>query len=449
MAEPSISKSAPKGTDVRWPFAFKAMAPTRVVEADGAELVLEDGRRILDAAGGAIVANIGHGRREVADAMRDAVLRCSYAVPPWLTPERERLLDRLATDWLPPHLTRTHLTCSGSEGVEAALKIVAAYQAARGLPSKAKFIARTPSYHGVTLATLGIGGHEARKAGLRHVLADAPRVPAPYPLRGPADGVGAYVTAIEEIVAREGPGTVAALLAEPIVGSSGGALVPPADYWPQVRALCDRHDILLVTDEVMTGFGRTGTTFALEHFPGATADVMVAGKGMAGGYAPITGVFATEEIGSTIAAAGLDVMFHTFAAHPAACEAADKVLAILTDEDLVSRAERTGRRLKADLKEAFGQHPHVAEVRGAGLLLAIEIVEDRATLARFPATGKLSGRVLGEAFARGVSFYPGGNGEIHDVVVMGPPFTITDGDVDRIVTTLAAAVDAATSAGFR
>lgn len=429
-----------------WPFAFKAMQPTRIVETLGAELVLDDGRRILDAAGGAIVANIGHGRPEVADAMRDAVLRCSYAVPPWLTPERERLLERLATDWLPANLTRAHLTCSGSEGVEAALKIVAAYQAALGRPRKAKVIARTPSYHGVTLATLGIGGHEARKAGLHHVLTDAPRVPAPYPLRSPADGLAAYVTAIEETIAREGPETVAALLAEPIVGSSGGALVPPADYWPEVRALCDRHDVLLVTDEVMTGFGRTGATFALEHFPGVTADVMVAGKGMAGGYAAITGVFATEEIGRVIAAAGLDVMFHTFAAHPAACAAADKVLAILTDEDLVARAERTGRRLKADLEEAFGQHPHVAEVRGVGMLLAIEIVADRATLARFPASAKVSGRVLGEAFSRGVSFYPGGNGEIRDVVVMGPPFTITDAEVDRVVTTLAAAVDAATSA---
>ncbi|MCY4013410.1 MAG: aminotransferase class III-fold pyridoxal phosphate-dependent enzyme [Gammaproteobacteria bacterium] len=435
---------------MKWPFAFKAMQPTRIAAADGVELVLEDGRRILDAAGGAIVANVGHGRRQVADAMRDALLRCSYAVPPWLTPERERLLDRLATDWLPANLTRVHLTCSGSEGVEAALKIVAAYQAARGLPSKTKVIARTPSYHGVTLATLGIGGHESRKAGLRHVLVDAPRVPAPYPLRDPGgDGVAAYVAAIEETITREGPETVAALLAEPIVGSSGGALVPPPDYWPQVRALCDRHDILLVTDEVMTGFGRTGATFALDHFPGTTADVMVAGKGMAGGYAPITGVFATEVIGSAIATAGLDVMFHTFAAQPAACAAADEVLTILTDEDLVRRAAVTGSRLKADLEEAFGQHPHVAEVRGEGLLLAIEIVADRATLARFPASARLSGRVLGEAFARGVSFYPGGNGEIRDVVVMGPPFTITDVDADRIVTTLVAAVDAAVAATNR
>ena len=432
------------GAGRRWPFAFAAMARTRVVAAEGTELILADGRRVLDAAGGAIAVNVGHGRVEVADAMREAALRCSYVVPPWLTPEREQLLERLARDWLPGDLTRMHLTCSGSEGVEAALKIVAQYQAACGLPDKKKVIARTPSYHGVTLAALGIGGHEARKTGLRHILADAPRVPAPYPLRSPAGkGAKAYVDALEQMIDREGPETVAALLAEPIVGASGGALVPPADYWPQVRALCDRHDILLVTDEVMTGFGRTGKRFAGEHFPGMTADVMVAGKGLASGYAAITGVFATEAVGSAIQAAGMDVMFHTFAAQPAACAAADEVLRILTEEDLVGRAAAMGQRLKAALREAFAQHPHVAEVRGEGLLLAIELVADRETLARFPPASKVAGRVLGEAFERGASFYPGGNGDVRDVVVIGPPFTIGNADVDRIVDTLTAAVDAA------
>ena len=419
------------------------MHPTRIVAAEGAELILADGRRVLDAAGGAIAVNVGHGRAEVADAMREAALRCSYVVPPWLTPERERLLERLARDWLPGDLTRMHLTCSGSEGVEAALKIVAQYQAARGLPKKRKVIARTPSYHGVTLAALGIGGHEARKTGLRHVLADAPRVPAPYPLRSPGDGAEAYVEALEQTIDREGSETVAALLAEPIVGASGGALVPPADYWPRVRALCDRHDILLVTDEVMTGFGRTGKRFAVEHFPGMAADVTVAGKGLASGYAAITGVFATEAVGSAIQAAGMDIMFHTFAAQPAACAAADEVLRILTEEDLVNRAATKGRRLNAALREAFAQHPHVAQVRGEGLLLAVELVADRDTLARFPATSKVAGRVLGEAFERGVSLYPGGNGEVRDVIVIGPPFTISDAHVDRIVGTLAAALDAA------
>ena len=433
----------PGGTRRQWPFAFAAMHPTRIVAAEGAELILADGRRVLDAAGGAIAVNVGHGRAEVADAMRDAALRCSYVVPPWLTPERERLLERLARDWLPGDLTRMHLTCSGSEGVEAALKLVAQYQAARGLPEKRKVIARTPSYHGVTLAALGIGGHEARKTGLRHVLADAPRVPAPYPLRSPGDGTEAYVEALEQTIDREGPETVAALLAEPIVGASGGALVPPADYWPRVRALCDRHDILLVTDEVMTGFGRTGKRFAVEHFPGMAADVMVAGKGLAGGYAAITGVFATEAVGSAIQAAGMDVMFHTFAAQPAACAAADEVLRILTEEDLVSRAAAMGQRLKAALREAFAEHPHVAQVRGEGLLLAVELVADRDTLARFPPASKVAGRVLGEAFERGVSFYPGGNGDVRDVVVIGPPFTVSDAAVDRIVDTLAAAVNAA------
>ena len=425
-----------------WPFAFGAMQRTRVVGTQGVELILADGRRILDAAGGAIAVNVGHGRREVADAMRDAALRCSYVVPPWLTPERERLLERLATEWLPDELTRMHLTCSGSEGVEAALKIVAQYHAACGRPEKRKVIARTPSYHGVTLAALGIGGHEARKAGIRHILTDAPRVPAPYPLRSPTRDAAA----LERMIDREGAETVAAVLAEPIVGASGGALVPPADYWLEVRALCDRHDILLVTDEVMTGFGRTGKRFAVEHFPGVVPDVMVAGKGLAGGYAAITGVFATEAVGSAIQAAGMDVMFHTFAAQPAACAAADEVLRILAEEDLVSRAAAVGRWLKAALVDAFAEHPHVAEVRGEGLLLGVELVADRDTLDRFPVADRVGAKVLGEAFERGVSFYPGGNGAVRDVVVVGPPFTIGDADVERIIGTLAAAVDAATRA---
>ena len=432
---------------VGWPFAFSAMRPTRIAGADGVELIAEDGRRILDAAGGAIVVNVGHGRAEVADAMRAAALQCSYAVPPWMTPSRERLLERLVRDWLPAGLTRLHLTCSGSEGVEAALKIVAQYQAARGTPAKTKVIAQTPSYHGVTLATLGVGGHEARKAGLKHVLSDAPRVPAPYPLRCPATDVAAhYLASLEDTIRREGAQTVAAFLAEPIVGASGGALVPPDDYWPGVRALCDRFDILMVVDEVMTGFGRTGRNFGLQHWPAAVADVMVAGKGLAGGYAPITGVFATDAVGSAIQAAGMDVMFHTFAAHPAACAAADKVLEILGDEDLVARAAATGGRLKAALRDAFDEHPHVAEVRGEGLLLAIEIVKDRNTLTRYPVDAGVTGRVVGEAFQRGVFFYPGGTGVVRDIVVIGPPFTITDADVDRIVSTLAAAVDVATAA---
>ena len=425
---------------VNWPFSFPAMHPRRVVAGEGAYLRLADGREILDAAGGAIVANVGHGRVEVADAIREATLSCSYVVPPWLTPQREALLERLRRDWLPPSLTRMHLACSGSEGVETAMKIAIQYQAARGKPSKSIIIGRTPSYHGTTLAAAAISGHPARKHGMAHALADYPHVPAPYPLRCPEDDVAAHcVRQLDETINALGADNVAALLAEPIVGASGGAIVPPDDYWPQVRALCNRHDILLLADEVMTGFGRTGRNFGLEHWP-VQADVMISGKGLAGGYAPITGIFATESVGETIGSANMNVMFHTFAALPAACAAADEVLRILTEEDLVARAAKVGAQLKAVLQAAFCDHPHVAEVRGRGLLLALELVADRDTLARFPKAADITNRVLAAASELGVAFYPGGTGDVRDIVVIGPPLTIGETEVERIVETLLTAI---------
>ena len=431
---------------VHWPFSSSARPLNTVVKAEGAHLYDADGTRLLDAAGGAVVVNVGHGRKEVADAVHQATLSCSYVVPPWLTPERERLLERLARDWLPPHLTRHHLTCSGSEGVETAMKIAIQYHAARGKPGKTAIIARTPSYHGTTLATAAASGHEARKRGLEQALAAYSRVPAPYPLRQPgsdSEVARHCLDALEAEILRVGADSVAALLAEPIVGASGGAIVPPDDYWQGARELCDRHDMLLLADDVMAGFGRTGAPFSLDHW-GVAADVLVAGKGLGGGYAPITGVFATEQVGAALDAAGMNVMFHTFAAHPAACAAADKVLEILSREKLVDRAATIGAELKTQLADAFAQHPHVAEVRGSGLLLAVEIVADRDTLTPFPLAAGVANRVVAAGMRRGVAFYPGGTGAVRDIVVIGAPFVIDQRDVAQMVDVLAAAVDEVT-----
>ena len=416
--------------------------------AEGAYLHASDGRDILDAAGGAIAVNIGHGREEVADAMRTAALSNSYAVPTWLTPQRERLLRRLTADWLPANLPRQHLTCSGSEGVETAMKIAIQYHAARGRPNKKGIVGRTPSYHGATLATTAVGGHERRRHGLAHALPSYLRVPAPYPLRCSTNDVAQHcLDALQQAIERAGADNLAALLAEPIVGASGGALVPPDSYWQGVREMCDHYDMLLLVDEVMTGFGRTGSKFALgdagAHWPVAV-DVLVAGKGLSGGYAPITGVFATEAVGATIQAAGMNVMFHTFAAHPAACAAADKALEILSRERLVARAARLGAELKARLQAAFADHPHVAEVRGVGLLLAIEIVAERDTLKRYPLAAGITDRVVSAALQRNVYFYPGGTGEVRDIVLLGPPFIIGEAELQRMVAVLLEAVDEAT-----
>ena len=273
----------------------------------------------------------------------------SYAVPPFLTPERTRLMERLRRAWLPAHLTRTWLASGGSEAVDAACRLAVQHFRAKGDNTRWKIVGRDISYHGTTLFTLGIAGHEARKRGFERLIPDMPLAPTPYALRSPLgrhhpDFDIAAADAFEALVLREGPETIAAFIAEPINGSSGGALMPGPRYWPRIQEICKRHGILLIIDEVMTGFGRTGKAFACEHFDIAP-DILVSGKGLAGGYAPIVGVFASEEVVAPLAAGGQSLMFYTYGGHPGACAAADKVLQIMEDEDLVARAAARGRAL--------------------------------------------------------------------------------------------------------
>lgn len=432
--------------DELWPFLPGRSVP-RIVGAEGALLRDDGGRAILDAAGGAIVGNVGYGRAEVAAAVARELEQVTYVLPPWSTPSRERLVERLRADWLPASLDRAYFASGGSEANEAALKVAVQHFATQGRPEKCRILGRALSYHGTTIATTAVGGHAARRVGLEPLLAENPKAPTPYPLRCPlgahhADAGRFYVDALAEVIEREGAETIAALIAEPIVGSSGGAIVPPEDYWPAVRALCDEHEILLVFDEVMTGFGRTGPRFAGEHW-GVTPDILVSGKGLAGGYAPIGGVFTRRELLEPIAAAGAEVMFHTFGAHPAACAAADAVLRMLVEEELLARVASLSAKLDGLLADTFSDHPFVAEVRGRGLLRAIEVVADRGSLEPFPAEARLTQEIVAEGLARGVFFYPGGTGEVRDIVCMGPPFVIDDVQLEQMVGVLRESVDAA------
>lgn len=428
-----------------WPFTGQRFPD--VVRAQGNRLQLKDGREILDAAGGAIVNNIGHGREAVARAVYEATRDCTYVVPPWTTPGRAALVAALEKDWLPKGLNRIHITTGGSDAVESAVKLALQYHAATGAPERTEIVTRDPSYHGTTLATGTWSGHPARKRGLAQAMLENPKAPAPYPLRCPLganhpDLAAHYVDALAAVIEATGPEHVAALLVEPITGSSGGALVPPEGYWLPVQALCRKHGILLICDEVMTGFGRTGRDFAFAHF-GLDPDIVVAGKGLAGGYAPLGGVFARQPIGDAIREAGYAVMFHTFGAHPAACSAGAAVLKILREEQLVERCASIGETFRAELTARFREHPQVAEVRGRGLLLAIEVVADRATLERFPEAADMTGRIVREGLDRGVFYYAGGTGAQRDILCLGPALTSTPAELDRMGEVLLAAVDAA------
>jgi len=433
-------------TAVNWPFLRGRQLV--IDRAAGVNLFTNDGRTILDAAGGAIVANVGWGRHRIADRVAQVTRDCTYVVPPWITPSRRELVAALEAHWLPPGLRRIHITSGGSDAIESAMKMAIQYQAACGHTSRSQILSRSVSYHGTTVATTAVSGHAARKRGLAHALNAHPTIATPYPLRCPLgryhpETTRFYLDNLRQTIEAEGPDTLAALLAEPITGSSGGAIVPPPDYWPAVRQICDEYGLLLILDEVMTGFGRTGTPFAFQHW-GIEPDILVSGKGLAGGYAPIGGVFANERVGQALADGNMSVMFHTFGAHPAACAAAAEVLNIMAEERLVEQVATKGERLKAALQQAFHRHPHVAEVRGRGLLLAIEVVEDTDTLRPFPEAAGITNRIIAAALERGVFFYGGGTGEIRDIVCMGPAFVIEDADLTRMAEVLRAAVDAAT-----
>ena len=410
-----------------------------IAKAEGACLYTSEGQEIIDVAGGAIVCNVGHGRRQVADAVWRATLDYSYVVPPWLTPSRESLIESLRKDWLPESFTRAHFTSGGSESNEAAIKLALHYQQAIGQFQRTKIIGRSISYHGTTLATASISGHPKRKKGLESALPKFCEVASPYPLRCPLgrfhENTGSYyANLLQEEIETQGPENVAAFLAEPITGTSGGAIVPPEDYWPKVREICDRYGVILVMDEVMTGFGRTGSKFGYQHWP-IEPDILVGGKGLAGGYAPLGGVFATEKIGGAIESAGFQVMFNTFGAHPAACAAATEVLNIMQEENLVESAKVKGEYLLERLNDSLSQHPNLGEVRGKGLLAAVELVKDRETLEHFPEELSITDKIVSRGLKKGVFFYGGGTGNVRDLVCFGPTFTITESQLDQVVDT--------------
>ncbi len=430
-------------TNVPWPL-LPGRTPASVASAEGAYFNMKDGRRVLDAAGGAVVASIGHGRKEVADAIHAAVMNATYLIPPWLTPEREALVDELTGHWLPDYLTRIHLCSGGSESNESALKIAIQYHASRGEPDRNIILARDLSYHGTTISTAAVSGHPGRKRGLETFLQDFPRIATPYPLRCPLgpyhpDTADYYVQSLIDTIERVGANNIAALIAEPLNGSSGGAITPPENYWNRVQKILKDNGILLVIDEVMTGFGRCGEKFGIDLYD-IRPDILAAGKGLAAGYAPIGGVYTTDEVARSIADAGLEVMFHTYAALPQSCAAAATVLGIVRRESLVHRSKTLGAALKERLQSRFGQHPNVAEIRGEGMFIGIEVVRDRETLERFATEDTMTSKMIAAGMKAGAFFYPGGTGEVRDILCIGAPFTIGEPEMDIIETALAAAL---------
>jgi adenosylmethionine-8-amino-7-oxononanoate aminotransferase len=435
-------KSLASNSTSIWPFVptnSKLFDTFQVVKAEGNYIYTSSGDKILDASAGAAVGNIGWGRRDVAEAAAKALTDVTYALPPFATPERLALIRTLQDHWLPGHIRKVSFFGSGSEANDAAIRLARQYQLARGRQGRFKVIGRDISYNGTSLTTLDVGGHSSRKKDFAPLMLGMPHAPACYCFRCPLGKTHpsckvACARELEAIIEREGADTIAAFMAEPIVGTSGGALVPPDDYWPVIQSICKRHDILLIADEVLTGFGRTGARFAVDHWD-VQADVLVLGKGMSGGYASVSAVAATENITGAMEEAGIMPMFHTYGGHPAHCAAANKVLQIIDEEGLIDRVKALGPIFEQKMR-SLESHDHVANVRGRGFFWSVEIVRDRASLERFAESDAITFKLMEATCRRGVFTYFGGTGEVRDIINVAPHFIIDESHMDDIVAAL-------------
>jgi adenosylmethionine-8-amino-7-oxononanoate aminotransferase len=424
------------------------------VRAECATIWDADGRAYIDAAGGAVVVGVGHGRASIAQVMAEQTGRIAYAHGTAFTSEP---LERYAAA-LAPHLPlddpAIYPVAGGSEAMESALKLARAYHVTRGDSERWIVFARWGSYHGNTLGALDLSGRKPLRRPYEAWLGRFRHVSAAYPYRAGEPGANALGDAgelaeeLDRAIDAAGPGTVAAFVAEPIVGATLAAAVPPDDYWPAIAEVCWRHGVLLIADEVMTGFGRTGRWFGLDHW-GVRADILVGAKGATSGYFPFGLVAASGVVRDAVMAGGGFVHGFTYSHHVVGSAVAAEVLRILETEGLVEASEEKGERLRTLLEARLAGHPNVGEIRGRGLLLGVELVADRETREPFPRSEKLTERVLRAGRDAGVLLYSGtglADGTNGDAIVLGPPFVVTDEELVAIADRLTAAIEQATAA---
>jgi hypothetical protein len=425
--------------------------PPVAVSGEGIYLIDADGRRYVDACGGAAVSCLGHGDRRVAAAIAEQATRLEYVHTGFFTTAEAEELAGLIAAQSPGSLNRVWYTSSGSEAVEAALKLARQYHLERRDTKRSRVIARRFSYHGNTLGALSAGGSLWRREPYAPLLFDVSLIDPCFEYRFAQAGETAETygrraaDSLEQEMLRVGPDTVMAFIAETVVGATAGAVPPAPGYLQRIREICDRHGVLLILDEVMCGSGRTGTFLACDP-DGVVPDIATLGKGLGAGYQPIGAVVCTSEVYDAIAK-GSGALKHgqTYSAHPVGCAAALKVQQIIRDEGLLGRVTAAGTKLQNLLGQRFGEHPKVGDIRGRGLLLALELVADRETKGPFDPALKLHEHAKAEAFARGLLIYPGGgtaDGRAGDHILLAPPYNVTDGELEMIVDMLADTLDA-------
>jgi adenosylmethionine-8-amino-7-oxononanoate aminotransferase len=414
---------------------LEAAPPKRIERASGSFLYDAKGERWLDAASGLWCVNVGHGREELADVAREQMARLAY-VPMTLSHEPAiRLAGKLVE--LLGYPGKVYFSNSGSEANEAAFKIARQYHAQVGNAGRFKIVARNRGYHGATLGALSATGQEERRFGYEPLAPGFVFTEAPDPYRDVSD----CAAALEKTIEREGPDTVAAFIMEPII-AGGGVLVPPDDYLPGVREVCDRTGVLLILDEVVTGFGRTGKMFCHQHW-GVTPDLITLAKGIASGYMPLAATVAKPGIFEAFEGAPGDLRHfrhvNTYGGHPVATAVALRNIEIIEREGLVTRAAEKGRALMAKL-QCLASHPNVGELRGKGLLIGIELVEDVES--QQPLSPALLGAVVAGCARHGVLIGRTTNAtpDRSNVLILAPPLTLEDEEAELLGSALEAAL---------
>lgn len=417
--------------------------PQKMIERSSGMYIYDtEGRGYLDGVGGVAVNIIGHAVPEITDAIGRHGSELSFAYSAVFTnPWQEQLADALVK-MSPFDNASVYFVSGGSEANETAIKLARQYHLERGNRSKWKVMSRWQAYHGNTLATLGLSGRPTWRHGFDPYFVPNPRVSAPYAYRAPhgideAALADYWIEEFERVIFHEGAETISAFIAEPVIGSSLVGVVPPADYYQRIRAICDRHDILFIADEVLAGYGRTGKNFSIDHW-GVLPDILTAGKGVGSGYVPIAACVVSEHVADTIKnGSGRHSQGFTFSGMPMSCFIGTRVYDYVQEHNLVDRSARMGEYLHAGLRALKGRTEAVGDVRGLGLLAGIELVEDRASKKPFAAERHIAKRVVAACEDAGLLVLEGtpdanyGNGG--DLIQISPAYIIDEPQIDEML----------------
>jgi adenosylmethionine-8-amino-7-oxononanoate aminotransferase len=410
-----------------------------IERGEGVYLLDRQGKKYIDASGGPFVVNIGHGVTEVIEAMEQQARKVCFPYAGNFSSEAQIELADEVIRFAPAGMSRVYFVSGGSEANEVALKIARQYHLDRGEPSRVKIIGRWQGYHGGTLGALSMGGHTHYRQDYLPYMLDFPHIHAPYCYRCrfdreyPSCGI-LCAHELERAIIDEGKESIAAFISEPVTGSSLGAMAPPLEYFPIIREICDRHGILLIVDEVITGFGRTGKNFGIDHW-GVVPDLIVTGKGISSGYTPLGATIIHEKIFEVFSKSRRSTFFlgYTYGGNPLSCAAGLAVLRYIKKNGLVERADKMGEYLFGKF-ESLKKIPIVGDIRGKGLLLGIELVQD-GKKTPFPRSKKLAEAIVRKAFENGLILLPGHglqDGVVGDLLMIAPPFIVQQQEIDEI-----------------